>query len=175
MNWLFRLLDRTARLLPLGVMVAALVLFRTAMQSTLARLREVSGESIPDYEILYSRERLIEIFTGYGTEGARLYERFLTFDLAFPLLYSVFFASLLHLVLARSRHRWLALLPLLMAAFDYVENAFFFAFLRMHPDIPEIGVALANVLTLGKFGCGALSAAAGVFAAVLFIRSRLER
>lgn len=175
MAWLFRLLDRTARPLWLALMLVVILGFRAGMQATLVRLREVSGESILDYEIFYSRDRILEILQSYGPEGFKLYQRFMTFDLAFPLLYGVFFASLIHMALSRTRYRLLALTPLAMALFDYVENIFFHAFLSAYPDISQAAVVAANGMTLGKFGFGAASAVSGAVAAFLFIRSRFRR
>jgi len=134
----------------------------------------VSGEGIPDYEVLYSRERLLEIFIAYGEAGAVLYRRFLAYDLVFPLLYSTLFASLIHIGLRRTRFRLLAAAPFAMALFDYVEDGLFFSLLTLHPELPQRLVGAANVMTLGKFGCGGLSAVAGLAAGAALLRNRLR-
>jgi hypothetical protein len=173
MTWLFGCLDRTARPWPLAVMLAVIAVWRTLMQRVLDRLLETSGKSILDYEILYSRQRVVEVFSAYGVEGMRLYKQFMAYDLAFPALYGVFFASLIHFGVRGTRYRLIVLAPLAMALFDYLENGVFYVFIRSNPDIPGLGVAIANVMTLAKFGFGGLSAVGGLVAAILLVRSRL--
>ena len=172
MTGILRWLDRTARPWPLAAMLALIALWRTLMQRTQDRLYEVSGQSILDYEILYSRERVIEVLSAYGLEGMQLYKQFMAYDLVFPALYGVFFASLIHLGVRGTRFRLLALAPLAMAAFDYIENGLFYLFILALPDVPGPAVVAANAMTLGKFGLGGLSAIAGVGAVVLFLRAR---
>lgn len=135
------------------ILVAGLAaLFRYFMQSTLSKLKTLSGETLIDYQIGYSAQRVTDVFTAYGEEGMALYQRFMLFDLAFPMIYATLFAGSLYLFLSNSKWRHLCLAPILMASADYVENGLFFLLLRSFPDIsPEI-VGLANLLTLIKYG-----------------------
>lgn len=175
MGLVFRVLDRTARLWPLLGLGAVILTFRHFMQQTLTALRAVSGESIVDYEIGYSRERVLEVFDAYGADGMAFYERFMTFDLVFPFLYSLLFASLIHWGLAKTRHRKLVFLPLALAAADYIENAIFFVMTRTYPEISEGVVILANVFTVAKFSFGALTVLAIVWAVIVRLRPRFGR
>jgi hypothetical protein len=166
------MLDRTARPLPLALMIAALLALLAAMRATLDRLTAVSGESILDFEIGYSRARALEVIGAYGREGIDLYQRFLLLDVIVPALYGVVFASLLHLVLAATRFRLFALLPFAPALFDYIEDAALYAIMKSFPDISEWSVFLANIFTITKFVFGALSAIAGAIATIVLVGSR---
>lgn len=174
MGWVFKILDRTARLWPLLGLGAVILTFRHLMQQTLAALRALSGEGIVDYEIGYSRARVLQVFDAYDAEGMALYERFMTFDLVFPLLYSLFFASLVHWTLAKTRFRQWAFFPLALAVADYIENAIFFVMKRTYPDISDPVVILANVFTIAKFSFGGLTVLAILYGVILFLRSRFK-
>ena len=85
-------------------------------------------EESPDLSIFYNVEDLYRIAESYGEEGRAEYiQARLTFDVVWPLVYTVFLASSiswLYVMGFGESSRWLCsnLLPIAGLIFDYLEN-----------------------------------------------------
>jgi hypothetical protein len=89
---------------------------------------EVTGSSnSPDTSLIYNSDDLFKIASDYGEEGRDAYIllRF-TFDLVWPIVYFMFLASLIGVMIKRlqlkEKYRYLILLPVFGLVFDYLEN-----------------------------------------------------
>jgi hypothetical protein len=115
------------------VALAALVIFLlfTALvlpqQATRAEQETGSADS-PDTSFFYSPGDLYRMAESYGEQGRQAYVRArFTFDLVWPLVYTLFLATAISWVFGRafapgSRWQRANLVPVLGALFDYLEN-----------------------------------------------------
>jgi hypothetical protein len=154
-NWLRRV--STGWVVGLALVIfllfSALVLPRQA-----ATAEQTAGDiGSPDLSLYYSADDLYQMAAAYGPEGRKAYVRArFTFDLVWPLVYTVFLATAISWVMARAlppASRWQVanLAPLVGAVFDVLENASTSVVMLRYPD-PTAGVdLLAPVFTLLKW------------------------
>lgn len=135
------------------VLFSALVL---PGQSTAAE--GVAGDAgSPDTSFFYSPSDLYRMAEAYGEEGRRAYvkARF-TFDLVWPMVYTLFLVTALSWVFARafapgSQWQRANLLPLLGAVFDYLENVSTSLVMQRYPESTAVLDQLAPVFTALKW------------------------
>jgi hypothetical protein len=137
----------------LFLLFSALVL---PQQATNAEQETGSTES-PDTSFVYSREELYQIAESYGEQGRQAYVRArFTFDLIWPLVYSLFLATAISWVFGKafapdSRWQRANLIPLLAALSDYLENLSTSLVMLRYPDQTPVVDALAPVFTALKW------------------------
>lgn len=138
------------------------------------------GEGLLDLKPFYSPHEAFAALGRYGTEGRALYRRYLAADFVFPWVYGFGFALLMTRTVRAvfgEKTPWLKLnlLPLAVAAFDYVENICILRMLSTYPEFsPSMGT-LSGIATLGKTvlsAIGLLSLAIGGF---VVLKGRLTR
>ena len=140
------------------VALPALLIFFTFSLLTLPgenQRTEMYGQGVgsPDTSLINSGERLLTIAETYGEEGRAAYIRARwTFDLAFPILYTVFYLTSISFILKRivrkeSKLRILNLLPLLGMVFDLAENSATTSIMSAYPGLNPAGLLLAQVFT----------------------------
>jgi hypothetical protein len=164
-----------------ALLVFALVLFpaRTRQLAALAAPK-VPGPAL-DARRGYSLTEAEAFLGAIGPEGRRLYALTeLSLDLAFPVLYGLFFAGLLAFVLARAvperrRVRRLAYLPLAMAVADISENLTLTALALSYPPLNTGLARLANVFTLAKYGLGVASGVVLIVSVLVWLLRALRR
>lgn len=125
------------------------------------------GLGSPDTSLFYSGSQLVKIAATYGPEGreAYLHARW-NFDLAFPLLYTLFFLTSIHWFYKKSNptlRSWLIVVPLLAMLLDFAENTTTSVVMRAFPVEGTWGQFLAPVFTPLKW----LAVAACAFLVVL--------
>ncbi len=136
----------------LGIM---LVLFMVLILPHEARLlSDIVGSQIsPDTSLYYTKAALLEMADNYGQIGRNYYiiSR-LRFDVVFPLIYGLFFASVIIMGFRNTRYvKYFAWIPLLTIGFDYLENlAVSIVFFR-YPEPVMILPHIAGVMTLLKW------------------------
>lgn len=113
------------------------------------------GEGFLDLKPFYSAQEAFTALGRYGTEGRKLYRRFLVADFAFPVAYGLGLAFLLTRTaraVGGNGTPWLRanLLPLGIAFFDYVENLCILGMLNVYPEISLPLGSLAGIATLSK-------------------------
>jgi hypothetical protein len=153
------------------------VLFSTLVlpgQSTAAE--EVAGDAgSPDLSFLYSPDDLYRMAEAYGEEGRSAYVRArFTFDLVWPVVYTLFLVTAIGWVFGRAfapESRWQRanLLPVVGAAFDYLENAATSVVMLRYPEPTAVLDLLAPVATGLKWlslGASLALLSAGVVIAV---------
>jgi len=161
-KYCFRVLGVTSRKGFLWGLVVLELLFVYAFHGlfsfSVEKLQAISGGfGIPDTEFYYSYNQLQTLFSHYGDAGRILYFKLQTIDMIYPLVYSTLLASLLYLVLKKSRFKHLVLLPFAAACFDYAENIFLHLDLLMFPAMKHWMVSISGIFTLVKWSLVYLS------------------
>ena len=160
-DWLHRVSTGWVALAALLIFLlfSAMVLPR---QATKAELETGSADS-PDMSFFYSPGDLYQIAESYGEEGRQAYVRArFTFDLVWPLVYTLFLATAISWVFGRafapdSRWQRANLAPLLGALFDYLENLSTSLVMLRFPDQTAVVDLLAPVFTALKWSLLAAS------------------
>ena len=151
MTSIFRLIQRMATFRMLAVLFGLYVLVFGAIIITLFQLTELTGGiGILDFDRGYSIERVNEVFSSYGTEGMILFTRIQLLDLLNPAIYSLFLASIIHLLWRDHNIAWASVLPLVAGLLDYMENLTLFLLARNFPDLSIRLVAISSTLSIIK-------------------------
>jgi hypothetical protein len=149
------------------VALAALVIFLlfTALvlpqQAAKAELETGSAVS-PDTSFFYTPGDLYRMAESYGEQGRQAYVRArFTFDLVWPLVYTVFFVTAIGWVYRAfppgSRLQRANLVPLLAALFDYLENLSTSVVMARYPAQTAVLDRLAPLFTMLKWELVGLS------------------
>jgi hypothetical protein len=154
-DWLSRVSTGWVALVGLLIFLlfSALVL---PQQATKAELKTGGGDS-PDTSFFYSTADLYQMAESYGEQGRQAYIRArFTFDLVWPLVYTLFLATAISWVFGRacapdSRWQRANLVPLLGALFDYLENLSTSLVMLRFPDQTAVVDLLAPVFTALKW------------------------
>jgi hypothetical protein len=158
-----RRLSNGLRLISTGwVAGLALVVFVLFSALVLPRQADTAGEATgdvrsPDLSLYYSAAELYQMAEAYGPEGRQAYVRArFTFDLVWPLVYTLFLATAISWLVARafplaSRWQLANLAPLLGALFDVLENLSTSLVMLRYPDQTAGVDVLAPVFTLLKW------------------------
>ena len=129
------------------------------------RIREdLKGDYVAtDSTFLYDTDKVTRMLARYEPRHYEAHERFiLRDDLVYPILYSVTTILILAFFYpwGSAGPRWLVLLPLAAAVFDYAENFTMLAFLRRFRADPQTSLALlkvSRVFTVAKLSVLLLS------------------
>jgi hypothetical protein len=111
----------------------------------------------PDTSFFYSPDDLYEAAQAYGLQGRTAYVRSrFTFDLVWPLVYTLFLSTALSWVYGRasapdSRWQLANVVPLLGTMFDYLENVSTSIVMLRYPDHTAVVDMLAPVFTSIKW------------------------
>jgi hypothetical protein len=163
--------------------VLAAVLFASSGRFSLAAVAQQCGEPAPDVRFTTSPDGVQEFLVTCGETGRAAYRDLQLVDLLYPAALGLFLAAALALVLPRAvpgaadRVRAFAVLPLMGAAFDYLENLAAWTLLLRHPaSLPWVarilGTASAAKQTL--MWASVLLLAAGLIGIVV-VRLRSPR
>lgn len=122
------------------------------------RADEYSGEAgSPDGSFYYTAEQLYQWAEAYGEDGREAYVRArLTFDVLWPLVYTLFLGTALSVVGRRAYApgrpwRLANLAPLLGLTFDYLENLCTSLVMVRYPEPTAVVASLAGLVTLVKW------------------------
>lgn len=127
-----------------------------------AELDQIAGTSVTllDARTTYNSASVSLLFERIGTEGRLLYT-FISgrIDMIYPIIYALFFFSILYkLTLSlSSKWRYLSMLPIIAAFFDYLENFSILSLLHKYPIISDFTVSSSVVSTQIKWLCIILS------------------
>jgi hypothetical protein len=144
------------------VALAALILFllfsATVLPQQATRAEQETGSSdSPDMSFLYSPSDLYKMAEAYGEQGRQAYVRArFTFDLVWPLVYTLFLATAISWVFGRafapdSTWQQANLAPLLGALFDYLENLSASLVMLRYPAQTPVVDLLAPLFTVLKW------------------------
>jgi hypothetical protein len=155
-EWLHRVSTGWVVLAGLAVFLAfsALVLPRQAGSAAAT----AGSAGSPDSSLFYTANALYRMAEAYGAQGRAAYVRARwTFDLAFPVVYTLFLATAVSWLLGKafpsgSPWRRANLLPLLGMCFDYLENSATSLVMGRYPAHTPVVDMLAPVFTALKWG-----------------------
>ena len=168
------------------VALAALILFLLFTALVLprqSRSAEALGGSAgsPDTSFFYTAGDLYRMAEAYGPAGRAAYVRArFTFDLIWPLVYTVFLVTAISWTFARAfppESRWQRanLVPLLAALFDLLENLSTSLVMARYPAGTPVAAALAPVFSAAKWLFVTGSCVLLVVGAVLAAWRRMRR
>lgn len=116
-----------------------------------------NGADSPDSSFFYSARDLYQAAETYGADGRSAYIRARwTFDVAWPLSYTVFLSAAISWFLARtaaegSKWRLLNLFPITGMVFDFLENIATTVVMARFPSTSPLFAHLAPIFTLVKW------------------------
>ena len=142
----------------LGSFVLFLLFSILVLPAQASKTEVFSGDSgTPDQSFYYSTEDLYRMAESYGLEGRSSYiqARF-TFDLIWPILYTLFLTTSISWVYAKilsmdNNLRLVNLLPCLGMLFDYSENVFAALIMYRYPLPTSIIDILTPIFTMLKW------------------------
>ena len=179
-----RVLNRTSRGWALVAVVAAFVIalylinYSPDVPFSATYINHLSGgHQVLDLMFAYTPTEGAQALTALGAAGRQHYNYFQIADLVFPATYAVGLASLIRALFRRWRvAALLALIPLITATFDYLENIGVFISLRTFPDPSHLALALASgagaVKLVGSYAAQGLVVIGLLLQAMLLIRRR---
>lgn len=137
--------------------------FGSSARFAIPTVEAACGQAPPDVRFTSDAGEVGAFLDACGVVGREAYRSLQVADLFYPLVFAVFMASSLAMVISRLAPRRrsllaLAALPLLASAFDYVENACAWLALAVYPD----SAATSSVLGLASAAKSATSWAAGI-------------
>ncbi|MHA3834715.1 hypothetical protein ACXR8F_03220 [Terrabacter sp. AAH1] len=132
----------------------ATVFFTTSLPFTIPRVEAVCRQAPPDVRFAPSATDVLRFLDACGVAGRESYRNLQLADLAYPAVFGLFLATALAFVISRltrpdSRLLALSVLPLLGAAFDYLENACAWLALAAHPE-PSVASSLFGLASGAK-------------------------
>ncbi len=154
-DWLYRVSKGWAAL---GATAVFVLFVATVLPAQAAKANEESGGAgSPDTSFLYTAQDLYDMVQAYGPDGRRAYVRArFTFDLVWPLVYTVFLCTAISWLYGRAFQRgdlWQRanLVPLLGALFDLLENLSTSLVMLRYPAQMPVVASLAPAFTLVKW------------------------
>lgn len=140
----------------------AFVFFASSAPFAIPEVEAACGEAPPDMRPYSSGDDVVSFLDRCGPAGRALYQNMQIADLVYPAIVGLFLASSLALALQRlspgNTLRWIAVIPLVAALFDYLENAFAWLALTAYPE----AIVTNEVLGLASAAKTSLSWAAGL-------------
>ena len=151
-NWLYKISTGWLALISLAIFLAFAVLVLPGRSESAAEVAR-----IPDLSFYYSAADLYEMARSLGDAGRQAYVvgRF-TFDLIWPVVYTLFLTTSMSWIFRhafRPGHRlWrLNVVPILGAAFDYLENITASLVMSRYPLETPVADSLASWFTMAKW------------------------
>jgi hypothetical protein len=169
---MIKILEKTSSKTGLIVLSVIQLILGAFLGTTLIKLSKVSGNGIPDFEVGYTKEKIIELFNSYSEQGMKLYNQVHLIDLFNPLVYSLLFASLCYYFFKETKFEKLSLIPFLAGLFDYVENYFLYRMKEQYPEISEGLVETSNSISLIKYAILGITIATFIFGIYQWIKKR---
>ena len=120
--------QKSTSLVTVSTLILFLVFTATVLPAQSEQARAQSGDTSPDMSFFFTVKELYEIAESYGEDGRVAYvkARF-TFDLVWPIVYTLFLASGISWLYSRSfstdsKIQRINLVPLIGMVLDYIEN-----------------------------------------------------
>ncbi|MCP4489644.1 MAG: hypothetical protein GY820_20355 [Gammaproteobacteria bacterium] len=138
--------------------VPAMVIYAAMLLYTIPQVTQhASGMKL--FDLLpggYSFTYAAELLQALGDRGRNLYlYRQLPLDFIYPGLFAISCCQLLFWIFKKSVNTnsiifYLCLIPVVAGFFDYLENIFIIQMLISYPDISELLVSIASIITVTK-------------------------
>lgn len=153
-NWLTQ---KTSGPLALAALILFIAFTAVVLPRQAAQAERSSGDAgSPDTSFYYTSGDLYDWAEAYGAEGRRAYVRArLTFDVVWPLVYTLFLVTALSWLLPRafahSRLHLANLVPILGMLFDFLENSATALTMARYPQLTPLVADLAGPFTTLKW------------------------
>ncbi|MEZ5032569.1 MAG: hypothetical protein R2787_14355 [Saprospiraceae bacterium] len=169
---MIKILEKTSSKFGLITLTAIQLVVGAFLGITLSKLSKISGNGIPDFEVGYTKEKILELFNSYGEQGMELYNQVHLIDLFNPLIYSLLFASLCYYFFKDTRFEKLSLIPFLAGFFDYFENSFLYQMKGQYPEISDNLIEISNSISLIKYVVLGITIATFIFGIFQWIKKK---
>lgn len=147
-SWLRRLGRRRIWIASTAVfLVFGWAFFLSSVPFAIPEVEAVCGQRPPDMRFFTSADDVTGFLDACGPTGRNAYRNMQVADLVYPAVVGLFLASSFALVIGRlapraSKAIWLASIPLVASAFDYLENIFAWSALARYPGSAPTDVVL---------------------------------
>ncbi|MVM40166.1 hypothetical protein GO730_25265 [Spirosoma sp. HMF3257] len=127
-----------------------------------AQMNALAGKKIGPIDLLvgYDPARISQMVADYGSEGRAIYAQGeLTYDLAYPVIYTFLFCVILSLVFRNRSYapfQLVNIVPVGIWGFDLLENACIVYLLKSYPESSPSITSLCSVLTNAKWAVTAV-------------------
>jgi hypothetical protein len=148
--------NSTGRNLVLSI-VASIVIIAIMSIATQTLVYDVYGDfTMPDTRFGYTFSDVQTAFNAIGAEGLQIWAIAHAPDFLFPLAYSfsMMFGIILELRKAgmnSGMYRMIIFIPLAGGIADYIENILILTQIGVYPNLSEIVIAIASIVTLAKW------------------------
>lgn len=150
--------DKTTARLAVATLLLFVAFTALVLPDQAARAEQYSGGAgSPDGSLFYSAGELYGWAEAYGAQGRQAYVRArLTFDVIWPLVYTLFLSTALSWVMARAFAAGVLwsranLVPVLGMLFDFLENGATALVMARYPQATPIVASVAGFLTSVKW------------------------
>ena len=154
-NWLHNISKNWVTLIAFVVFVGFMLI---VLPQQAAKSESQTGASAsPDTSLIYSADDLYQMAETYGEQGRKAYVQVrFTFDLIWPLVYTLFLVTSISWLTSRflnssSPLMRLNLVPLLAAILDYLENVFASLVMWRYPALTPVVDVLTPIFTFTKW------------------------
>ncbi|MEM7441558.1 MAG: hypothetical protein AAF393_18405 [Pseudomonadota bacterium] len=120
-------------------------------------INKLTSMPILDMEFGYSIDRVNEILGAYSPEAWARYEIIQIADIIHPAVYASLIGALIWVMADGERWRWLALLALATALFDWGENVMIWRMTSANLPVDAVTAEMSNVLSILKHSLLALT------------------
>ncbi len=132
----------------------AWMFFASSASFAVPEVEAACRQAPPDMRLYTSADGVTEFLDGCGSNGRDAYRNMQLADVFYPTMVGIFLASSMSLAIRRLSPRpgrmiWLVALPIVGAAFDYLENALAWMALASYPD-PTVTSHLLGVASAAK-------------------------
>ena len=142
-------------------------------------VKMTGGANILDFQFGYTYEKAYDMLTALGVEGRTFYlTKILPMDFPFPLIYMLFFAGFIALLIKhttqKETYRFILFIPVLAMLLDWTENIGEITLLNSYPILPEWAVLLASVSGMLKtiFTIGSIVIIGSLFILFTYLKVR---
>lgn len=111
-----------------GSLIFMLIMFSIVMFSINPQIDGINGIGVIKLQLSFNKDVGIDIIESWGETGVSNFKRWIFVDYIYALSYSVFFASLLSLLILQKgkvklfKYTWVVVLSFVAGAFDWIEN-----------------------------------------------------
>ncbi|GMQ46670.1 hypothetical protein [Vibrio sp. 10N] len=147
----------------IALMIVTNVIYALMLGYTIPTLMEyASGLPIFDMSPMgYSYDQAMTLLDALGGEGRAFYLTQLALDMIYPALFALTYYLLFVWLLSKCGitngvWQWLAVLPVLSALCDYLENISIWLMLSNYEDVTPLMVEMASLFTVAKSMLGML-------------------
>lgn len=141
----------------IGSLIFMLMMFSIVMFFINPQIDGLNGIGVIKLQLSFNKDAGIEIIESWGASGIANFKRWIFIDYIYALSYSVFFASLLSLLILQKgkekslKYTWVVVLAFIAGALDWIENTMELFFLNNPSGFPDSLFFLHSVIATLKW------------------------